>query len=184
MACVGPTSLIAPTVELADEYGAMVSESVALGEIHYPRLFAFLGLSLDQLGEAIELLQLMEQRGNPAQGIVSSSTRWLVGPEERILGEARLRHELNDNLRHEGGHIGYAIRPSCRRQGCGTRILALMLSEATARGIDPVLVTCDADNIGSAKIIERNGGVLENEVLSRISGKPVRRYWIYLAGRP
>ncbi|HYN67371.1 MAG TPA: hypothetical protein VES93_10820 [Ornithinibacter sp.] len=28
--------------------------------------------------------------------------------------------------------------------------------------LDPALVTCDVDNVGSAKVIEANGGVLED----------------------
>jgi predicted acetyltransferase len=183
MARDGITYLIEPTVDLADDYAAMIAESIALEESHYPKLFAFLGIELDAPRRAIEQLQTMEGETDPRQAIVSSSTRWLVCDGTRILGEARLRHALNDALRHEGGHIGYAIRPSCRRQGHGHRILALMLEEAAARGIDPVLVTCDADNLASARIIEHNGGVLEDERISRISGKPILRYWIHLADR-
>ena len=44
-------------------------------------------------------------------------------------------------------------------------------------GVDPVLVTCDDDNVGSATIIERAGGILENLVASE-SGTQTRRYWI------
>jgi predicted acetyltransferase len=45
-------------------------------------------------------------------------------------------------------------------------------------GIDPVLVTCDKSNLGSARTIQKNGGVLENEVGD---GKEiVQRYWISL----
>ena len=45
-------------------------------------------------------------------------------------------------------------------------------------GIDPVLITCDDDNIGSIKVIERNGGVLENIVTGPDVPRPKRRYWI------
>ena len=37
-----------------------------------------------------------------------------------------------------------------------------MLPVAAGHGIDPVLVTCDQDNIGSRRTIEANGGVLED----------------------
>jgi predicted acetyltransferase len=37
-----------------------------------------------------------------------------------------------------------------------------MLRVAGERGIDPVLVTCDDDNVGSRRVIEANGGVLED----------------------
>lgn len=39
-------------------------------------------------------------------------------------------------------------------------------------------MTCDDDNIGSMKAIEKNGGVLENVVSGPDLEKPKRRYWI------
>jgi predicted acetyltransferase len=44
-------------------------------------------------------------------------------------------------------------------------------------GLDNLLLTCDADNTGSRRAIERNGGVLENEV------DGLRRYWVGTSGR-
>ena len=45
---------------------------------------------------------------------------------------------------------------------------------------DKILITCDDDNIGSAKIIEANGGVLENKVENEDQGEKFLtiRYWI------
>lgn len=45
-------------------------------------------------------------------------------------------------------------------------------------GIGRVLVTCDDDNVGSIKTIEKNGGVLEGVVTGPDLTKPKRRYWI------
>jgi predicted acetyltransferase len=45
-------------------------------------------------------------------------------------------------------------------------------------GIEKVLVTCDKDNIGSAKTIQRNYGILENELFDEESNKMIQRYWI------
>ena len=47
-------------------------------------------------------------------------------------------------------------------------------------GLRKVLITCDDNNIGSIKVIERNGGVLEDKFNDVIDGKPrvTRRYWI------
>ena len=52
-----------------------------------------------------------------------------------------------------------------------------LLEECRKLGIPRVLMTCDKDNIGSAKSIQRNGGVLENEI--EVNGVPVQRYWIH-----
>lgn len=97
----------------------------------------------------------------------------------RVVGRVSIRHELNDFLCRLGGHIGYAVVPEFRRQGHATEMLRQALQIAHGRlGINPVLVTCDDDNVGSMRTIERNGGVLENVVVEPDYPKPKRRYWI------
>lgn len=94
-----------------------------------------------------------------------------------IVGRTSIRFELNEFLRTIGGHIGYAVRPPFRRNGYATEILRQSLVLARAHGIDPVLVTCDVDNVGSRKVIEANGGVLES-IGDGEPGSPMkRRYW-------
>jgi len=90
----------------------------------------------------------------------------------------RRRFWLTPELKREGGHVGYDVRPSMRRRGYGTAVLRLVLPLVRQHGIQRVRITCDADNIGSIKIIERNGGVLAGEEISPASGKLVRQYWI------
>ena len=68
--------------------------------------------------------------------------------------------------------------PSERRKGYATQMLGLALEECRKIGIKKVLMVCDKDNIGSAKSIIRNGGILENEVIE--NGKIKQRYWIDL----
>lgn len=91
---------------------------------------------------------------------------------DTFLGSLAIRHELNDFLLNEGGHIGYSVRPSARRRGHATKALSDALPLARDLGISRVLVTCDEDNAGSRATIEKNGGIYED---SR-SGK--RRYWL------
>lgn len=94
------------------------------------------------------------------------------------VGAVNIRHRLNDSLLFTGGHIGDGIRPSERRKGYGTAMLALALDECRKLGIKRVLMTCDKDNVGSAKAIQKNGGVKENEVIE--DGVIEERYWIEL----
>ena len=75
-----------------------------------------------------------------------------------------------------GGHIGYSVRPSARRRGVATEALRLVLPHAAALGIDPALLTCDVDNVASARVIEANGGVLED-----VRGVK-KRYWVPTGG--
>lgn len=102
---------------------------------------------------------------------------WLVEDGE-FIGRASIRHDLTTSTEQIGGHISYEIRPSKRRRGYGTLILKLALDEARQIGLRRALVTCDDDNIGSAKIIEANGGQLQDVI--DVDGHParVRRYWI------
>ena len=82
------------------------------------------------------------------------------------------------HLEKEGGHIGYDIRPSERRKGYGTVLLALTLKKAQELGLHEVLVTCDSDNVDSVRIIEKNGGELIGRAVSEHTGKEVNRYRI------
>ncbi|HSC26322.1 MAG TPA: GNAT family N-acetyltransferase, partial [Vicinamibacterales bacterium] len=97
----------------------------------------------------------------------------------RIVGRVSIRHTLNDFLERVGGHIGYVVVPEFRRQGHATTILRLAIHIAYEQlGIDRVLLTCDDDNVGSIRTIEKNGGVLEDVVSGPDLEKPKRRYWI------
>ena len=112
------------------------------------------------------------------EGHVPSSTFFLLDEERnRLLGAVNIRHYLNERLLFDGGHIGDGIRPSERRKGYATKMIGLALIECQKLGINKVLITCDKDNIGSAKSIIRNGGILENEVIDE-DGNIVQRYWI------
>jgi predicted acetyltransferase len=98
---------------------------------------------------------------------------------DRIVGRVSIRHRLNDFLERVGGHIGYAVVPEFRRRGYATAILRMSVVIARRDlGIDRILVTCDDDNVGSVRTIEKNGGVLENVVSGQDLETPKRRYWI------
>lgn len=93
--------------------------------------------------------------------------------DDKPVGIGKLRHYLNASLLVVGGHIGYTIIPSERGKGYGNIILAELLKKAKERRIDKALLTCNLNNTASRKVIEKNGGVLENIVEGKC------RYWIY-----
>lgn len=95
-----------------------------------------------------------------------------------LLGAVNIRHKLNEELLRTGGHIGDGVRPSERRKGYATEMIRLALIECRKLGLDRVLMVCNKDNVGSAKSIIRNGGILENEVED--NGSIEQRYWIEL----
>jgi len=114
------------------------------------------------------------------KGFVPSTLYFLIGPEEQIYGAIHFRHQLNDRLRQNGGHIGYGIRPSKRQNGYASEMLSLLLDELWKKGYREVLITCDDDNAPSAKTIEKNGGILRDKPV--FEGKLTRRYWINAPG--
>ena len=113
------------------------------------------------------------------ESLVPDSTFFCLDTERNIfVGAVNIRHWLNEGLLLNGGHIGDGIRPSERRKGFGTKMVALALEECRRLGIDRVLMVCDRNNTASAKTIMNNGGVLENEIL--VDGITEQRYWIDL----
>lgn len=95
-----------------------------------------------------------------------------------IVGRTSIRHELNDFLAWEGGHIGYGVLVEHRGRGYASDILRQSLVIARAVGVDRVLLVCDDDNGTSARVIERCGGALDSVVTRNEDGRLVRRYWI------
>ncbi|MBR6789410.1 MAG: GNAT family N-acetyltransferase [Oscillospiraceae bacterium] len=110
----------------------------------------------------------------PTDGLVPDSTFFCLDEERDIMvGAVNIRHYLNDVLLKSGGHIGDGVRPSERRKGIATAMIALALDECRKLGIGKVLMVCDKDNIGSAK------SILKNEIID--DGTWIQRYWIDLA---
>lgn len=105
------------------------------------------------------------------EGWVPNTTLWYV-EGDTFLGRLAIRHRLNPFLHELGGHIGYAVRPTARRQGHATAMLVGALPVARRIGIESVLVTCDTTNTASRKVIEGAGGVLEDQRGGKL------RFWI------
>jgi predicted acetyltransferase len=167
--------LIEPTLELEREYQAFLRESVDSGDTDYV-------LSKDQTSDTAAVIRKLQDR---AQGIglpegwVPASTYWLLSADDKLLGQIVVRHRLTPALEDFGGHIGYGVRPSQRRKGYGTKMLALALEKARAMGLKRVLITCDPANVASARIIQKNGGRLFSESAAK-NGRLTSRYWIDL----
>lgn len=110
---------------------------------------------------------------------VGADYYWLVDEDRNyFIGEICIRHRLTDDLKRYGGHIGYGVRYSEWNKGYGTLMLRLGLEKAKCLGITTVLITCDDDNHGSAKVMENNGLILQDKISNVVNGRAIttRRY--------
>lgn len=102
---------------------------------------------------------------------VPQTTFWLL--EDGVpVGFGKIRHFLTDKLLEAGGNVGYAIRPSARKRGLGTKFLGLLLEECRKMEIDKVLLTIRKYNVASKKVALANGGKIEKE--------SEERYWVWI----
>lgn len=172
MTAVGELRLVEANAEDFDAFLEMARELSDSGEpIHQAALD-------DPDAWLATVLRWARGEGVP-EGYVPTTSYWLFDGETAV-GSCRLRHALNDSLLVEGGHIGYDVRPSRRNEGLATELLARVLEHLRARGADRACLTCDEDNLASARVIEKNGGVLAARDVSPRSGKWVSQYWIEL----
>lgn len=172
------TALTPPSLDLYDSWACCVTEFEAQPG-HIPAAAMWLvdrepEVSRDYCAALIKAVEEVADTSQPTgDGVVHASSYW-VTEDAVVIGFLQLRHTLNDRLREDGGHIGYSIRPTYRGRGHATRALALALDRARELGLNQVLLTCDDDNVASARTIESQGGVLEEVRANK------RRYWITL----
>lgn len=119
-----------------------------------------------------------ERKGiNLKKGRVPSTKYFLIDDNKNILGGISIRHSIDTKfLSNYGGHIGYGIKPTERGKGYGNMILALGLKKIKKMNVRKILITCFDDNENSKKIIEKNGGKLENKI--SFENKLMCRYYI------
>lgn len=142
-----------------------------------PTNFAFEFDGVTDFGAYINRLrQWTRGKGLPPKFV--PNTFLVAVMDDEVVGRVSIRHVLNEFLMQFGGHVGYAVVPAHRRKGYAKEIMRLAIPVAARLGIKRVLLTCDDDNIGSIRVIESSGGVLENVVSQPGSEIPKRRYWI------
>lgn len=169
--------LVLPTVSVRDSFLEAMAEFTAEGvensqtsawiDVHGARWDTDEGFAA--FVEAVRA-DALEDSPRPEWHVPCTTGWWVNG--DTYLGRLAIRHRLTDFLLEVGGHIGYDVRPSRRREGHATAMLRAALPWARDLGIDPALITCDVDNLPSARVIESAGGVLED-----VRGVK-RRYWV------
>jgi predicted acetyltransferase len=165
--------LVQPTLEMKEAFLAYEEEWRHNDEKMVPYSARLLGHEYE------EWLRNISDKEIYHEGFVPSHTYFFMDEQHNIIGAINIRHYLNDYLLSYGGHIGYGIRPTQRKKGYAVQMLSMALPIAKELGIEKALLTCDKENIASAKTIQKNGGILENEVIEE--GKMIQRYWIDLS---
>lgn len=167
-------------IELIEPSAAFIeSYQSALIEFDEQRIVGFWKLfgPIEDVAAYLQTIRSYQHISGLEKSIVPASVYWLVDGDE-FVGHTSVRHVLNAALERNGGHIGYAIRPSHHRRGYGTRILELVLPRARSLGIQRALLTCNKDNVASRKIIEKHGGILIDD--TNFSDGGILRFWITL----
>lgn len=112
-----------------------------------------------------------------AEGFTPSSTYYVYDEDTNVLvGAVNIRHWLGEKAGY-WGHIGYGVRPSLRRRGYASAMLALALERCAAMGMTRAMAVCFKHNIASAKTILKNGGVLDKELPEPNTGQTIQQYW-------
>lgn len=167
---LGCMELIEPSMDYAESFEEAVLEFK--GEpIHGFNM----GTPFTTVADAIDRMEQSARGENLPEGWVPSHTYWLID-DQRVIGIVNIRHYLTPALEKRNGHIGYSIRPSEQKKGYGTELLRLALQKAKELGIHRALLTCDENNLGSRRIIEKNGGELQDII--EVDGDAVMRFWI------
>lgn len=116
------------------------------------------------------------------EGYVPETTLF-VWNDMKIIGQARVRHFLNESLREGSGHIGYWIAPEYRGKGYGTETLRLVLQYA--ENVIPeteYYLRADKDNAASVRIMLKNGGRIVSEDDRKVYVRIPRIDWSVLDG--
>ncbi|MER7282271.1 GNAT family N-acetyltransferase [Dactylosporangium sp. NPDC000244] len=165
-------ALSPPTADVHESFLAAMAEFVAEGRggpddhsmiAHELREFSPSWASPTGFAGYVSALRAQAQEETPRpEGFVPSTSLWWAEGAD-YYGRLAIRHRLTPHLLEGGGHIGYDVRPTARRRGYATRMLRAALPIARSLGIETALLTCDTTNTVSRRVIEANGGVLEDE---------------------
>ena len=180
--------LVKPSMEYEKQAINLIEEVENFDTDKKIRYAGFSGLQnyKDNYAGWLDELETYRKKETVPDGKVVGETFFTIRKSDnKIVGIINVRNELNDYLYNIGGHIGYSILPSERRKGYAYKQLLLGLKYCKRIGIGRVMISCLDYNVGSAKTIEKTGGIYENTIKGEKCGEKVyyKRYWISLKKR-
>ncbi len=169
--------LVEPTKKMEAVAMAYRNDYIQHGESHINGSCGFIHYS--NYYEWLEKVTLTHKKETSFFNVPATTFFTVRKTDDKIVGSIQLRHELTEDLSKRGGHIGYGICPSERKKGYGSAQLSLVLEKAKELHIPRVMISCDKDNISSAKVAINNSGKLEWEGYDEEDGY-IQIYWIDL----
>ena len=149
------TELVTPSAKYKDSY-IQALEEYELVDNEDPAIREARKKDFDFFLEDIE----QNSKGLIVEGIPQIQYWCVEG--DKYIGNINYRPQLNDKLQNRGGNIGYTVRPRERGKGYALWMLNQVLEIARTDGLSSVLLTCDDDNYGSIKVIQKAGGIRES----------------------
>ena len=116
-----------------------------------------------------EWVEIIHNNVTIPNGDWGKSLTYFVFDNKKLVGILNIRYDLSSELVNKYGHIGYGVRPSERKKGYATKMLKYALEECKKMGMEKVILGCYKDNIGSAKTIIKNGGILVREQDNKVN---------------
>lgn len=166
---------IPPSVEYKASFLQMLSDF----EKHDPSNAEFYLAAKEDFAAYVGGLLEEEQGLNLREGWVPCTHQWVLTEQNQVVGVTRLRHRIDTPfLSTNGGHIGYDIAPTHRRNGYGHMALQFSLRRASSLGLSRVLLYTAEDNAPSRAVIERAGGTLEQVAYSEFWHENLCKYWV------
>ena len=126
--------------------------------------FAFLDVTLPSDGD-LHLALAERQPAETNAWKVPAYTFRMQDALGEYMGRIRLRVGWNEDVIRYAGHVGYAVEPAFRGHHYAERACRLIVPLARRHGMEALWITCQPDNLGSRRTLERLGarcvGVLD-----------------------
>ena len=170
---------VEPSMAYAKEITAYREEMLAAGS-------SFDGcLSLKRMPDPKEYTEYCTEWANPSRVLKENGARGTVllyirKSDNRMVGCMQVHHVLNEQMRTITGHVGYSVRPSERRKGYATKILAKAKDYLSSFGFSEIYVSCLPENEASRRTILANGGEYIETVYLESDDVNLERYLIQL----